>query len=163
MKCRARIVIKCTSGESGRPLYVRKGEHQKETEKTSNTKAFTRQQRKESTSSCYKSAIAEHAARNNHIIDWDGMKCIEQVTDYKMRGIKEAMHIRSNPNNINRPQGERHYLPSVWETLLISHRKRSDKAPSQKGRGTITASTGVSSTGSTRNRRRGPRGRGRRS
>ena len=50
----------------------------------------------------YKSALAEHTATTNHVIDGDGVKTQECVPDWHMRGIKEATHIRQNPNNMRR-------------------------------------------------------------
>ena len=139
-------------GETARPLYVRLNEHQTETDKISDTKTFTRLQRKESTSADFKSAIAEHATTNNHVID--NAKSLEQVDDWKLRGIKEAIHIRSNPVNMNRPQGERHLLSNVWDSLL-----QADAASQRHGRGAGSTSRGPKS-GSVRTRGRGPRGRG---
>ena len=40
-------------------------------------------------------AIEEHAAIENHTLDWDTAKKIEQVPACKMRGIKEVISIRS--------------------------------------------------------------------
>jgi hypothetical protein len=127
---------KCYIGETTRPLYIRQKEHQAEAEKATNTRSFTRQQRKDSNTTDYKSALAEHTATTNHVIDWDGVKTLERVPDWHMRGIKEAIYIRQNPNNLNRPQGERHLLPNVWNSLLSPGQVRPDShRGSSRGRG----------------------------
>ena len=76
-------------------------DHKTETEKVSNSLAYTRSQREESDSQEYKSALAEHVAKTNHLIDWDGTKVLEHEPNWHMRGIKEALHIRSNPSSMN--------------------------------------------------------------
>ena len=114
-------------GETSRPLYVRVEEHKKETKKTS-AKHFTRRRKDSEKEIWYSSAIAQHVAQTNHTIDWEDVAAIEQVPGWQMRGIKEAIHIRNTPENMNRPQGERHLLPTIWNTIL-------GKPSSQAGRG----------------------------
>ena len=143
-------------GETTRPLYIRQKEHCAESEKANNTRSFTRQQRKDSTTTEFKSALAEHSVKENHIIDWEGVKTLETVTDWHMRGIKEAIHIRSTPQNMNRPQGERYHLPNVWNTLLTT--STTEKNPTQP-RGDQTRGAGP--TRSSRGSVRGRGGRGR--
>ena len=144
-------------GETTRPTYVRLKEHKVETEKLEDSRSFTRKQKKESRSSDFKSAIAEHAVNQNHVIDWEETKCLEFVEDWRLRGIKEAIHIRKTVNNMNRPQGERFQLSHIWDTLLT---RNVDDASQSKGRG--AHSQGASKPGPTRSQGKGPRGRGRR-
>ena len=141
-------------GETNRPLYIRKNEHQKETSKISESTTYTRQQRKQSSTSDFKSAIAEHATMKNHIIDWEGIRCLEQEQDWRLRGIKEAIHIRGSPNNMNRPQGERFILSHIWDTLL------QNETSQNHGRGSIAPNSGTTTSAPTRSRGKGPRGRG---
>ena len=143
-------------GETNRPLYIRKKEHQKETTKISESTTYTRQQRRQTSTSDFKSAIAEHATVNNHVIDWDGVRSLEQEQDWKLRGIKEAIQIRASPNNMNRPQGERFLLSHIWDTLLHSKAETSHN----RGRGSGTPISRSTTSGATRSRGRGPRGRG---
>ena len=58
-------------GETGRLLGTRLKEHCKEAEKIS-TKVQTRASRLTSVSEPHKSAISDHIASTNHIIDWEG-------------------------------------------------------------------------------------------
>ena len=48
------------------------------------------------------------------ILTFRPLSVLEFESNWNMRGIKEAMHIRSHPNTMNRVQGERHLLPGVW-------------------------------------------------
>ena len=94
----------CYIGESSSPLYVRLEEHQTESDKVSQ-KHFTQARKESESTTTKKSAIAEHVARTNHSINWSEASAIEH--NYTMRGIKEAIHIRSTPGNMNCPSGER--------------------------------------------------------
>ena len=50
------------------------------------------------------SVITDHAMQENHLIDWESARIIEKARDDKVRGIKEAVHIRILPN-MNRDEG----------------------------------------------------------
>ena len=78
---------------------------------------YTRNKRKESTDIDYKSTLTEHVATTNYVIDWDNVKVIEQEQKLRLQGINEAIYICANPQ-FNMPQGERHVLADVWESLL---------------------------------------------
>lgn len=151
-------------GETARPLYVRRKEHQVEAEKKTNKKSFTRQQKKKSKTTDYSSAMAEHAARNNHIIDWENIKVLDREADYDLRGIKEAIHIRQTPKNMNRPQGERHILPHIWDSLLpkrqtqagLPSQSHGSRAPPSRS-GSVSENQTRTSRGRGRGGRRGRR------
>ena len=81
--------------------------------------AFTHQQRSQAED--FKSVIAEHAVTENHTPNWDKAKKIEQVSDWRMSSIEEAITIRSTPHNFNPPQGERHILRHVLDSLHSPH------------------------------------------
>ena len=92
-------------GETGRQFGVRLKEHQKDTEKVANRK-FTRANRKESSSEFHKSALTDHIAQENHIIDWEGAKIIDRDSNTFTRKIREAIHIRKRgAKSINRDEG----------------------------------------------------------
>ena len=74
-------------GETTRPLYVQQKEHQAEREKATNSRTFTCQHRKDSSTIEFKSALAEHTAMTNHIKDWDGVKTLDCVSDWNMHNI----------------------------------------------------------------------------
>ena len=52
------------------------------------------------------------------VMNWDSAKLVERESNWKVRGIKEAIWIRKTPNNINRDEG-RHTLPHLYDDLLV--------------------------------------------
>ncbi|XP_072039314.1 uncharacterized protein [Amphiura filiformis] len=94
-------------GETGRKLNTRLKEHQKETEKVERGKKnFTRQTRKESVTEQSKSAIADHAIQQNHVINWDDTKVLQKECDASTRFIRESIWIRKRgPAVMNRDEG----------------------------------------------------------
>ena len=64
-----------------RPLDVRLKEHRAEADKVTKERDVTCQQRKSSRAEEDKSVIAEHAAIENHMLDWDIAKKLEQLLD----------------------------------------------------------------------------------
>ena len=74
-------------------------EHKLEADKAGEA-TFTRSKRKESLTEMNKSAITDHVARENHIIDWENAKILDKEENKKARWIKEAIWIRSKDNTI---------------------------------------------------------------
>ena len=72
-------------GETGRKFGTRLSEHQKDAANV--PQVFTRAERQTSNTVYNKSAITDHAARTNHVIDWDGAEIIdrerEKLQDYE--------------------------------------------------------------------------------
>ena len=68
--------------------------------------------------------------RQNHVIDWEGAKIVDRESDWKTRGIKEAIWIRKTSNTMNRDEG-RYKLPHVYDDILRRHPGRG------RGRGGI--------------------------
>ena len=67
---------------------------------------YTRASRKQSQSELSKSAIADHAVQNNHVIDWDNAKILGKECNTIMRRIRESMWIRRRgPQAMNRDEG----------------------------------------------------------
>ena len=64
----------------------------------------------------WRSAITDHAMKENHVIDWDCAKIVERERDDQARGVKEAVYIRILPN-MNRDEG-RHHLSHLYDDLL---------------------------------------------
>ena len=98
-------------------LRVRLSEHKSEIKKVE-SKKFTRAERKifeheQQT----KSAISDHAARANHVIDWDEVKIIGREHD-KIREVREAMEIRKREAKVfNREEGT-YLLSHAYDPLL---------------------------------------------
>ena len=94
------------------------GEHKKEVE-AKDTSRFTRQSKKSAEEQQNKSAITDHATRENHVIDWDGVKVVGHEADRKTRWIKEAIAIRKNKDKcMNRDTGS-YFLPTSYDKLLL--------------------------------------------
>ena len=51
------------------------------------------------------SAVSEHANKVGHYPLWDEVKFIDRDPHWYSRRVKEALHIRLHPNNINRDSG----------------------------------------------------------
>ena len=104
-------------GETGRIFKTRLSEHQKEAEKQS-AKKFTRSQRKTSSSETFKSVITEHVATNNHIINWDAARIIDQESDKTTRWLKEAIWIRSRgKDTMNKDEGA-YKLDRIYDQII---------------------------------------------
>ena len=58
------------------------------------------------------SAISKHAHDTGHKPLWNEVKCIDHDPYYYTRRVKEAIHIRLHPNNINRNSGIE--IPEAW-------------------------------------------------
>ena len=51
------------------------------------------------------SAVSEHANKTGHYLLWDEVKFTYRDSHWYYRRVKEAVHIRLHPNNINRDSG----------------------------------------------------------
>ena len=104
-------------GETGRAFGIRLNEHRKEAEQMS-SKKFTRATRKDSVEEVHKSAITDHVAQHNHVIDWEGAKVIDKDSNKQTRWIREAIWIRKRGAQvINRDEGT-YSLSHVYDQLL---------------------------------------------
>ena len=66
------------------------------------------------------SAIAEHAAQESHVIDWEEAKVVDTHPRYHQRCALESWHIRSETTTMNRDDGS---LPQAYNPLLNYPRK----------------------------------------
>ena len=64
-------------GETGRNYGKRQEDHRKEVESISN-RTFTRSDRKSRAAEMNKSAITDHVAKENCVINWSGAKILER-------------------------------------------------------------------------------------
>ena len=100
--------IPCTcgkvySGEIGRPIQERMKENDRDIR-------LARTQN---------SAVSEHANGARHKPLWNKTKLIAQESHWYTRKVKEAIHIRLNPNNINRDSGAE--IPEAWMPTKRKH------------------------------------------
>ena len=89
-------------GETGRAFRIRLNEHRKEAEQMS-SKKFTQATRKVSVDEIHKSAITDHVAQHNHIIDWVGAKSlIKTLISKPARFMKPSDSDKRGAQVINR-------------------------------------------------------------
>ena len=93
-------------GETGRPMQDRIKEHDRDIR-------FARTQT---------SAVAEHTNNTGHYPLWNEVKFIDRDPHWYKRRVKEAIHIRLHPNNINRDSGIE--IPEAWMTTIKKHNNR---------------------------------------
>ena len=48
------------------------------------------------------STVSEHANETGHLLVWKEVKFVDRDPHWYTRSVKEAIHIRLHPNNINR-------------------------------------------------------------
>ena len=92
-------------GETGRTMLERIKEHDRD----------TRLARKQT------SALSEHANEVGHVPIWDKVKFIYRDPHWYTRRVKEAIHTRLHPNNIDRDSGieiPEAWIPTIRKTLL---------------------------------------------
>ena len=68
------------------------------------------------------SAVSEHANNTGHNPLWNEVKFIDRDPHWYTRRVKEAIHIRLHPNNINRDSGIE--IPEVWMPTIKKHNNR---------------------------------------
>ena len=73
------------------------------------------------------SAVFEYANMTRHFLLWDEVKFIDEDPHWYSRRVKEAIHIRLHPNNINRDC--RIEIPEVWVPMIRQHSSRSLPPP----------------------------------
>jgi len=97
-----------------------RGLRQKETKKP-----FTRSQRLHSLSEQHKSALTDHASRDNHLINWSQATILDRESDRGTRWITEAVHIqKEGRSSMNRDEGS-YILSHTYDRFLTtSHHYR---------------------------------------
>jgi hypothetical protein len=103
-------------GETGRSVGVRLEEHKKDCNSIAG-KRYTRANRLTSAIEQHKSAITDHLAQENHVIDWEGTKIIDREGHRTTRQVKEAIWIRRSKNTMNRDEGA-YNLSHVYDSLV---------------------------------------------
>ena len=106
-------------GETGRNFGVRMNEHRKEVERNEETR-YTRSQKQTAEITTCKSAITDHARRENHVIDWEDSRVLTTENDRHARWIREAVAIRRTGSRaMNRDVGT-YNLSHTYDSLLLS-------------------------------------------
>ena len=69
-----------------------------------------------------KSALTDHASRDNHMINWSQATILDMEYDRSTRWIKEAVHIRKEGrNSMNRDEGSYTLSHTYDRFLATSH------------------------------------------
>ena len=68
------------------------------------------------------SAVSEHAHNTGHKPLWNEVKFIDRYPYYYARRVKEAIHTRLHPNNINRDTGIE--IPEAWIPTIKKYNNR---------------------------------------
>ena len=67
-----------------------------------------------------KSAITDHVAKENHVINnWSCAKILEREGHRKTRQVKESIWIQKEPTCMNRDGGA-YSLPTAYDRLLVT-------------------------------------------
>ena len=74
-------------GETGRKFDTRLSEHQKDAKII--LQVYTESERKSSVKSFNKSALADHIAKTNHVLDWEGAEEVENQTRTSQRSFQD--------------------------------------------------------------------------
>ena len=68
------------------------------------------------------SAVLENANETGHVPVWNQVKFIDHGPHWYTRSVKEAIHVRLHPNNINRESGIK--IPEAWMPKVKKHNSR---------------------------------------
>jgi len=93
-------------------------EHRKEVESSGN-RTLTRADRRDLAAETNKSAIMDHVAKENHVIDWSGAKILEREGHRRTRQLKQSIRICKEANCMNRDGGA-YNLPTTYDCILVT-------------------------------------------
>ena len=108
----------CGIGETGRPMQERIKEHDRDTR-------LVRTQT---------SAISEHTHETGHYPIWNEVKFTDWDPHWYTRKVKEAIHIKIHPNNINRDSGIK--ISEAWMSTIKKHNRKTVQQRTTKGAAT---------------------------
>ena len=77
------------------------------------------------------SAVSEHAHKTGHYPLWNEVKFIDRDPYCYTRRVKEAIHIRLHPDNINRDSGIE--IPEAWMSTIKKHNRRTIQQRTTEG------------------------------
>ena len=66
------------------------------------------------------SAITDHMTQQNHMVEYELTNFVDTESDWKTRGIKEAIWIRKTKDSMNRDDS-RYRLSHIYDDLLKRH------------------------------------------
>ena len=77
------------------------------------------------------SAVSEHAHKTGHYPLWNEVKFIDRDPHWFTRRVKEAVHIRLHPDNINRDSGIE--IPEAWMPTIKKHNRKTVQQRTTEG------------------------------
>ena len=77
------------------------------------------------------SAVSEHAHKTGHYPLWNEVKFIDRDPHWYTRRVKEAIHIRLHPDNINRDSGIE--IPEAWMPTIKKHNRKTVQQRTTEG------------------------------
>ena len=111
-----RIPCECRKvGETGRSMHERIKDHDRD----------IRPARTQT------SAVSEHAHKTGHYPLWNEVKFIDRDPHWYTRRVKEAIHIRLHPDNINRDSGIE--IPEAWMPTIKKHNRKTVQQRTTEG------------------------------
>ena len=88
------------------------------------------------------SAVSEYVNMTRHYLLWDEVKFIDEDPHWYSHRVKEAIHIRLHPNNINMDCGIE--IPEVWMPMIRQHSSQSLSQTTAEG--TVSSSNNTNNT-----------------
>ena len=76
-------------------------------------------------------AVLEHALNTGYKPLWNEIKFIDRDPYYYMRRVKEAIHVRLHPDNINRDSGIE--IPEAWMPTIKKQQHESRGTADRRG------------------------------
>ena len=103
-----------------------------------------RSQRKMSQAEQNKSAITDHVVDHNHVIGWDQATIKSKESNRFKRHVRESVWIRRQGDKTMNRDGGNHFLPTIYDQLLVSSKlavstKSSNLATSTKSSNLTTS------------------------
>ena len=90
-------------------------------------------------------AVSEHAHNTEHKPLWNKVKFIDRDPYYYTRRVKEAIHVRLHPNNINRDSGIE--IREAWmPTIKKPHQQESRATADRRGSKSLSEQQGSKCT-----------------
>ena len=81
-----------------------------------------------SSKTCFnKSAVTDHIAKANHVMDWEGAKVVDRENNQRLRQVKEAIiRISQSPRAMNQDPGA-YSLSNIYRPLFTTNNQSNGK------------------------------------
>jgi len=111
--------VRTLEKQAGARSYGKRQEERRKKVESIGNRTLTRADRKDLAAETNKSAITDHVARENHVIDWSGAKISDREGHQRTRQLKELIHIHKEANCMNRDGGA-YNLPTTSGRILVT-------------------------------------------